>query len=65
MDTTQSVSGNQELSEPAEAAQEAYERAAADGLCQIGALEVARDAGRASDSEAILKQEPSTHCYQA
>jgi L-aminopeptidase/D-esterase-like protein len=34
---------DQELSELSQAVQEAYERAAADGLCEIGALEIARE----------------------
>ena len=37
------------------AAQAAYERAAADGLCDEGAWEVAVDAIRALDIEAILR----------
>ncbi len=46
-------SDNQELSELDEAAQEAYEHATADGLCQIGALEVAHEASRAVNVETV------------
>ena len=42
---------DQELFNLDEAAQEAYERAAADGLCQIGALEIAREASRTAKTE--------------
>ena len=37
------------------AAQQGYERAAADGLCDAGALEVALDAIRAVDVDQILR----------
>ncbi len=39
----------------AQAAQQGYERAAADGLCDEGALEVALDAIRAVDVDQILR----------
>ncbi len=38
-----------------QAAQQGYERAAADGLCDEGALEVALDAIRAVDVDQILR----------
>jgi len=38
-----------------QAAQQGYERAAADGLCDEGALEVAMDAIRALDIENLLR----------
>ncbi len=38
-----------------QAAQQGYERAAADGLCDEGALEVALDAIRAVDIDQILR----------
>ena len=38
------------------AAQQGYERAAADGLCDEGALEVALDAIRSLDLEQILRE---------
>ena len=38
------------------AAQQGYERAAADGLCDEGALEVALDAIRAVDVDQILRE---------
>jgi hypothetical protein len=46
---------NQELSKLTEAAQEAYERAAADGLCKIGALEIALNALRQQSTAAPSK----------
>ncbi len=39
-----------------QAAQQGYERAAADGLCDEGALEVALDAIRSLDLEQILRE---------
>ncbi len=39
-----------------QAAQEGYERAAADGLCDEGALEVALDAIRSLDLESLLPE---------
>ena len=38
------------------AAQQGYERAAADGLCDEGALEVALDAIRSLDIESLLRE---------
>ena len=38
------------------AAQQGYERAAADGLCDEGALEVALDAIRSLDLDQILRE---------
>ena len=38
-----------------QAAQQGYERAAADGLCDEGALEVALDAIRSLDLDSILR----------
>ncbi len=38
------------------AAQQGYERAAADGLCDEGALEVALDAIRSLDIESLLHE---------
>ena len=46
------ITDDQELSELDKAAQEAYERAAADGLCDIGAMEIAREALRVVKVEA-------------
>ncbi len=40
----------------AQAAQQGYERAAADGLCDEGALEVALDAIRSLDLENLLRE---------
>ena len=40
----------------AQAAQQGYERAAADGLCDEGALEVALDAIRSLDIESLLRE---------
>jgi hypothetical protein len=39
-----------------QAAQQGYERAAADGLCDEGALEVALDAIRSLDIEGLLRE---------
>jgi hypothetical protein len=39
-----------------QAAQQGYERAAADGLCDEGALEVALDAIRSLDLDPILRE---------
>ncbi len=39
-----------------QAAQQGYERAAADGLCDEGALEVALDAIRSLDLDKILRE---------
>jgi hypothetical protein len=39
-----------------QAAQQGYERAAADGLCDEGALEVALDAIRSLDIENLLRE---------
>ena len=39
-----------------QAAQQGYERAAADGLCDEGALEVALDAIRSLDLENLLRE---------
>jgi hypothetical protein len=39
-----------------QAAQQGYERAAADGLCDEGALEVALDAIRSLDIESLLRE---------
>jgi hypothetical protein len=39
-----------------QAAQQSYERAAADGLCDEGALEVALDAIRSLDLENLLRE---------
>ena len=39
-----------------QAAQQGYERAAADGLCDEGALEVALDAIRSLDLENVLRE---------
>ena len=39
-----------------QAAQQGYERAAADGLCDEGALEVALDAIRSLDLDQILRE---------
>jgi len=39
-----------------QAAQQGYERAAADGLCDEGALEVALDAIRSVDVDQILRE---------
>jgi hypothetical protein len=39
-----------------QAAQEGYERAAADGLCDEGALEVALDAIRSLDIDQIVRE---------
>ena len=39
-----------------QAAQQGYERAAADGLCDAGALEVALDAIRSLDIESLLRE---------
>jgi hypothetical protein len=39
-----------------QAAQQGYERAAADGLCDEGALEVALDAIRALNIESLLRE---------
>jgi hypothetical protein len=39
-----------------QAAQQGYERAAADGLCDEGALEVALDAIRALDLDNVLRE---------
>jgi hypothetical protein len=39
-----------------QAAQQAYERAAADSLCDEGALEVALDAIRSLDVESLLRE---------
>jgi hypothetical protein len=39
-----------------QAAQQGYERAAADGLCDEGALEVALDAIRSLDLESFLRE---------
>jgi hypothetical protein len=39
-----------------QAAQQGYERAAADGLCDEGALEVALEAIRSLDIESLLRE---------
>jgi hypothetical protein len=39
-----------------QAAQQGYERAAADGLCNEGALEVALEAIRSLDIESLLRE---------
>jgi hypothetical protein len=39
-----------------QAAQQGYERAAADGLCDEGALEIALDAIRSLDLEQLLQE---------
>ena len=39
-----------------QAARQGYERAAADGLCDEGALEVALDAIRSLDVESLLRE---------
>ena len=39
-----------------QAAQQGYERAAADGLCDEGALEVALDAIRSLDIESLVRE---------
>ncbi len=39
-----------------QAAQQGYERAAADGLCDEGALEVALDAIRSLDLDSLLRK---------
>jgi cation transport regulator ChaB len=57
-------SGQQNLMQLAEAiraacltaAQQGYERAAADGLCEEGALEVALDAIRSLDLDLVLRE---------
>ena len=46
------------------AAQQNYERASADGLCDEGAWEVAIDALRSLDVDAILREIGAKHSYQ-
>lgn len=53
---TQNVSTPEEIS----AAEEAYERAAADGLCDLGAQEVAQEAIRAVTLDLNTKQDASS-----
>jgi L-aminopeptidase/D-esterase-like protein len=53
MDTTLPSTDDQELSELDQAAQEAYERAEADGLCANGAMEIALDVMRQRNEKAV------------